>query len=102
MEKALLAEGLGWPEGPAVLPDGRVCFVETFRSQIARDRVGGPRPLCLHGGRAELLRGRERGRALCLPERRHGGALARRGDGGALNPTDRPGGSGGRGIGDLG
>ena len=44
MEKALLAEGLGWPEGPAVLPDGRVCFVETFRSQISVwDRVGGPR-----------------------------------------------------------
>jgi gluconolactonase len=35
MEKSLLAEGLGWPEGPAVLPDGRVCFVETFRSQVS-------------------------------------------------------------------
>lgn len=31
----LLAEGLGWAEGPALLPDGRVCFVETYRSQIS-------------------------------------------------------------------
>lgn len=34
-KKRLLAEGLGWAEGPAVLPDGRVCFVETFRSQVS-------------------------------------------------------------------
>jgi gluconolactonase len=37
----LLAEGLGWAEGPAVLPDGRICFVETYRSQVSvweRDR----------------------------------------------------------------
>ncbi|HEY0909374.1 MAG TPA: SMP-30/gluconolactonase/LRE family protein [Bradyrhizobium sp.] len=25
---------LGWPEGPAVLPDGRVVFVESYRSQL--------------------------------------------------------------------
>ena len=31
----LLAEGLGWAEGPAVLPDGRICFVETYRSQVS-------------------------------------------------------------------
>jgi gluconolactonase len=31
----LLADGLGWAEGPTVLPDGRVCFVETFRSQVS-------------------------------------------------------------------
>jgi gluconolactonase len=30
-----LAEGLGWPEGPAVLPDGRVVFVESYRSQLS-------------------------------------------------------------------
>jgi gluconolactonase len=30
-----LADGLGWPEGPAVLPDGRVVFVESYRSQIS-------------------------------------------------------------------
>ncbi len=35
MEQELLAEGLGWAEGPTVLPDGRVCFVETYRSQIS-------------------------------------------------------------------
>ena len=29
-----LATGLAWPEGPTVLPDGRVIFVETYRSQI--------------------------------------------------------------------
>lgn len=41
MGHELLAEGLGWAEGPTVLPDGRVCFVETYRSQISvweRDR----------------------------------------------------------------
>lgn len=34
-EQELLAEGLGWAEGPAVLPDGRICFVETYRSQVS-------------------------------------------------------------------
>src|SRR5207244_94040 len=29
-----LADGLAWPEGPTVLPDGRVVFVETYRSRI--------------------------------------------------------------------
>lgn len=29
-----LASGLAWPEGPSVLPDGRVVFVETYRSQL--------------------------------------------------------------------
>jgi gluconolactonase len=40
MKKSLLATGLGWPEGPAVLPDGGICFVETFRSQISVWRQG--------------------------------------------------------------
>ena len=35
METRLLADGLGWAEGPTVLADGRVCFVETFRSQVS-------------------------------------------------------------------
>lgn len=35
MDHELLAEGLGWAEGPTVLPDGRICFVETYRSQIS-------------------------------------------------------------------
>jgi hypothetical protein len=38
-EPELLAEGLGWAEGPAVLPDGRVCFVETYRSQVSAVKV---------------------------------------------------------------
>ena len=29
-----LATGLAWPEGPTVLPDGRIVFVETYRSHI--------------------------------------------------------------------
>lgn len=35
MEITKLAEGLAWPEGPSVLPDGRVVFVETYRSHVA-------------------------------------------------------------------
>ena len=35
MEHELLAEGLGWAEGPTLLPDGRICFVETYRSQVS-------------------------------------------------------------------
>jgi gluconolactonase len=35
MDHELLAEGLGWAEGPTVLPDGRICFVESFRSQVS-------------------------------------------------------------------
>jgi hypothetical protein len=31
---AQLASGLGWPEGPAPLPDGRILFVESYRSQV--------------------------------------------------------------------
>lgn len=30
-----LASGLGWPEGPAVLDDGRVVFVETFQGRLS-------------------------------------------------------------------
>lgn len=30
-----LASALAWPEGPTVLPDGRVAFVETYRSRIS-------------------------------------------------------------------
>ncbi len=29
-----LAEGLGHPEGPDILPDGRIVFVETYRSRL--------------------------------------------------------------------
>ncbi|MBB6411948.1 hypothetical protein [Mesorhizobium sangaii] len=30
----VVATGLGWPEGPTVLPDGRVVIVESYRSQL--------------------------------------------------------------------
>jgi gluconolactonase len=30
----LVASGFGWPEGPAVLPDGGLVFVESYRSQL--------------------------------------------------------------------
>jgi gluconolactonase len=30
----IVATGLGWPEGPTVLPDGRLVFVESYRSQL--------------------------------------------------------------------
>jgi gluconolactonase len=36
-----LATELAWPEGPTVLPDGRVIFVETYRSQIGYWAPGG-------------------------------------------------------------
>jgi gluconolactonase len=29
-----VARGLGWPEGPTVLPDGRIVLVESYRSQL--------------------------------------------------------------------
>jgi len=29
-----IATGLGWPEGPTVLPDGRILLVESYRSQL--------------------------------------------------------------------
>ena len=34
MKQEQLATGLAWPEGPTVLPDGRIVFVETYRSHI--------------------------------------------------------------------
>jgi gluconolactonase len=30
----MVAAGFGWPEGPTVLPDGRLVFVESYRSQL--------------------------------------------------------------------
>ncbi len=34
MPVTLTASGLGWPEGPTVLPDGRIVIVESYRSQL--------------------------------------------------------------------
>jgi gluconolactonase len=33
-EPVLVAEDLGWPEGPTIRPDGSVIFVECYRSQL--------------------------------------------------------------------
>jgi gluconolactonase len=32
----LVTENLGWPEGPTVMPDGSVVFVESYRSQLTQ------------------------------------------------------------------
>ena len=59
-----LAEGLGHPEGPDVLPDGRIVFVETYTSKVLAwseergihdyvDCGGGPNA-CLLGAAGEL------------------------------------------------
>jgi gluconolactonase len=34
-EPAVLVDGLGCPEGPDLLPDGRIIFVETFRCRVS-------------------------------------------------------------------
>ena len=34
-EPELLAEGLGWPEGPSLLADGTIVFVESYASQVS-------------------------------------------------------------------
>jgi gluconolactonase len=40
MRMRTLASGLGWPEGPSVLPDGGIAFVEMYRSQVSVFRKG--------------------------------------------------------------
>lgn len=61
----LLVNGLGWPEGPSVAPDGSVIFVESYRSQLTcylpargeveqRAYVAGAPNSCVHGGSGEL------------------------------------------------
>src|SRR5579871_3399028 len=34
-EPELVAGGLGWPEGPTMLPEGRLVFVDSYRSEIS-------------------------------------------------------------------
>ena len=72
MDIERLADGLGWPEGPTVLPDGRVVFVESYRSQLSVWSPDGVDALRVHRGRAELQRPGLGWRHLRLPERRHG------------------------------
>lgn len=61
----LLVNGLGWPEGPTIAPDGSVVFVESYRSQLSRwepDQgevqrrayVAGAPNSCVHGSKGEL------------------------------------------------
>lgn len=46
-----VATGLGWPEGPTPLPDGRIVLVESYRGQLtAIDEDGGASPFALVGG----------------------------------------------------
>jgi len=50
-EATVLAEGLAHPEGPDVLADGRVVFVETFLGRISSwDPQHGVRPYAVVGG----------------------------------------------------
>ncbi len=47
----VLAEGLAHPEGPDLLPDGRIVFVETFAGRLSTwDRDEGVRPFVEVGG----------------------------------------------------
>lgn len=59
----LVAEGLGWPEGPTLQKDGSVVFVESYRSQISVYRDGkvsrlaytaGAPNSCVVGAKGEL------------------------------------------------
>jgi gluconolactonase len=34
MEFEMVTDGPGWPEGPTVLPNGRMVFVESYRGQL--------------------------------------------------------------------
>ncbi len=84
----VVAVGLGWPEGPTVLPDGRVVLVESYRSRLTAVGAGWRSPAFRRcDRRAELLRARRGRGALCVPERRHDGTLARRRDDRAVDPA---------------
>ena len=59
----LLADGLGWPEGPAISADGSVVLVESYRSQLTRwtfagldelANVAGAPNSCVYGAAGEL------------------------------------------------
>lgn len=58
MSASTIATDLGWPEGPSILDDGRVVFVETFKSRVTvysptsgvseyAQTGGGPNATCL-------------------------------------------------------
>ncbi len=51
MRTELLAGGLGWPEGPCVLDNGDIAFVETYRGQVSVcDAAGRVSQLAYLGG----------------------------------------------------
>ena len=50
MMAEVVATGLGFPEGPVVLPDGRIAFCEQFRSQISVYDGAGVSALARTGG----------------------------------------------------
>jgi gluconolactonase len=50
MRTTKLIDGLGWPEGPTVLPDGRVVFVESYRSQLTVWSPDGVAPFAYTAG----------------------------------------------------
>src|ERR1700730_16059606 len=91
----LIAAGLGWPEGPTVMPDHSLVFVDTYRSQlttIGPDRVprrfaytaGGPNScvlgsdgalyVCQNGGTTGPWRGQGGGGASVQRSPRGGAA----------------------------
>jgi gluconolactonase len=49
-EAVLLAEGLEFPEGPIILHDGRICFVEEFLGRVSVLEDGAVRTLADLGG----------------------------------------------------
>ncbi len=84
----MIASGLGWPEGPAVLAgrQPRVCR-KLLQPTDDHRRRSDAAAIRLCGGRAEFLRARRGRRDVCLPERRHGGSVARQGDDDAVHPA---------------
>ena len=69
----VVATGLGWPEGPTVLPDGRVVIVESYRSQLtAIDHDGTARQFAYVAGapNACVLGSPTKGRLLAHCRRR--------------------------------
>src|SRR5687767_7380893 len=50
VEAEVIAEGLGFPEGPLVLPDGRLAFVEMYRGRVSVLEDGSVRELAYLGG----------------------------------------------------
>ena len=90
----LVASGLRSPQGPTVLPDGRVIFVESYCSQLTA--VGVPSNAAafrLCRGGAELIRPRGRWRDLRLSKRPHiRQPLSRQRDVHPVNPAGSRGG----------